>query len=261
VGIWGDTNNADVIVEQNWIELNYGEGVIYEISQNATIRGNVFLRNNIPKGAERYATDRSFPSATIFLSGAGGDPRLPSTLTGSAQILVEGNLLQDNWGGITAWEDSNRFCGSPANTSVGYCPRGSSASLRTCIPEMIDDEPYRTDCRWRTSSTTVRDNDFKVAPGSVPGCNARIVMVDEGAHQLLPCAMMALVASVGTEPSWSPYLGSVVQDAIVFRQRNVWLENRYLGPWTFSAGEPGTYLTFATWRSGPFNQDRLSSLQ
>jgi hypothetical protein len=260
-GLWADTNTADVLIEHNWIEYNEGEGVIYEISQNATIRSNVFRWNNLSKGAQRYAEEENFPSAAIYLSGAAGDSRRLAAVSGAAQILVEGNLLENNWGGITAWEDSNRYCGSPANTSIGYCPKGSSASLETCVPELIAQEPYINDCRWRTSGVVVRDNDFKVRPEWVPECEEKTVWIEDEGLPVHPCATMGIISNEGTSPSWSPYLGSGIQDSIVFHQSNLWLENRYVGPWSFSVREPGTYVTFDVWRSRTFGQDRFSSFQ
>ena len=35
------------------------------------------------------------------------------------RIEITGNTFIDNWNGVTLWENADRFCGSPANTSGG----------------------------------------------------------------------------------------------------------------------------------------------
>ena len=45
-------------------------------------------------------------------------------------------MFIDNWGGVILWENSNRFCNSPDNTSTGYCTlvepeRGDDAARAT----------------------------------------------------------------------------------------------------------------------------------
>ena len=43
---------------------------------------------------------------------------------------------------------------------------------------------------------------------------------------------MAVVSNYGTYPAWSPYHGTLVQDAITHDQDNYWYSNDYFGPWT-----------------------------
>ena len=54
VGLWADTNNRDFVVEGNWFEANQDEAFWYEISYNARIRYNTFVRNTLVKG-QQYA--------------------------------------------------------------------------------------------------------------------------------------------------------------------------------------------------------------
>ena len=45
VGLWADTNNRDFLFKGNYISDNDAEGIMYEISYNASIRNNTFIRN------------------------------------------------------------------------------------------------------------------------------------------------------------------------------------------------------------------------
>ena len=46
-GLWADTNNRGFDIEGNYIAGNYDSGLIYEISYNALISDNTFVRNGI----------------------------------------------------------------------------------------------------------------------------------------------------------------------------------------------------------------------
>ncbi len=209
VGLWGDTNNRDVLVAGNLFEGNDDEAFWYEASYNATIRYNTFVRNALVKG-KRYASDGDdFPVAAVYLSEAGGDARVD----GQPRIDISHNHFEDNWGGVTLWENADRFCGSPANTSTGSCTLGGSASPSTCVAPTIDSQPYYSDCRWKTQNVHVHDNEFWVDPAAI-GCSATLY-----------CARSAVVSNYGTFPSWSPYHGDAVQDAITFHQHNRWYRN------------------------------------
>ena len=39
------------------------------------------------------------------------------------QIEIHDNTFEHNWSGITLWENADRFCNSPANTSTGDCTK------------------------------------------------------------------------------------------------------------------------------------------
>jgi hypothetical protein len=52
----------------------------------------------------------------------------------------------------------------------------------------------------------------------------------------------------------------VIQDAITFRQGNVWARNRYIGPWVFVAHDLSTVLDFDSWQADPYGQDVGSTL-
>jgi parallel beta-helix repeat protein len=240
VGIWADTNNNDFMVEDNLIEDNYAEGLFYELSYNMVLSGNTFRRNALPYGRKRAERGDNFPVASVYISESGGDPRVPAR---TDLIDIRGNMFSDNWSGVTLWENADRFCNSPANTSGLSCTL-TAPSLSSCAQPGIASAPLFGDCRWKTQRVLVRENTFEF-DSATPGCAAM-------------CGRMAVLSNYGTYPQWSPYKGWTVADAITFTQGNQWSDNLYYGPWTFVAHDTGRSLSFAAWRSAPYGQDTCS---
>jgi hypothetical protein len=245
-GLWADTDNAGFDIEGNFIADNDGEGIIYEISYNARIANNTLERNAIVQGHADHAGD-NFPIPAIYISESGGDARVPGA--GYSTLAITGNYLKDNWGGVTLWENADRYCGSPANTSGTFCTLGGAASLRTCVAGTINRAPYLSDCRWKTQNVSVTNNDFFIDLAAI-GCTTQ-----------LTCAQQAVLSQVGTSPSWSPYLGAAVQQAITFGQNNHFSGNRYHGGWRFTGFQTGGTMPLKAWQASPFGQDAGSSLQ
>jgi nitrous oxidase accessory protein NosD len=239
-GLWADTNNNDFLIEDNVIEDNDGAAIIYEISYNAVIRANTFRRNNLVDGREFADRGDSFPSATIYLSESGGEPRIPAR---TAKIEFYDNVLENNWSGITLWENADRFCNSAANTSGG-CTLLVPEKDRCAQPD-ISKDPLYDDCRWKTQNVDIHDNRFVVDPREI-GCSAM-------------CARMAVLSNYGTFPEWSPYRGDVVQQSITFAQHNTWHDNHYSGPWTFMTKDTAQVVQPWQWQSAPFSQDAHST--
>src|SRR5258708_21379481 len=129
VGIWADTNNVGFDVENNYISNNYSIGFEYEISYNALIKDNNFINNGWGAGPN----DPGFPTGAIYLSESSGDSRVSNSF-GYSTIAITDNGFTDNWGGVILWENANRFCGSPDNTSSGDCTlvSPSVATTTTC---------------------------------------------------------------------------------------------------------------------------------
>jgi hypothetical protein len=241
-GLWADTNNVDFTIEHNYIAENDGVGFFYEISYNATVRNNTFRRNALVEGP----TNPGFPTGAIYLSEAGGDPRVEGTGT----IDIEGNLFEDNWSGVVLWENADRFCNSPANTSSGTCTLVGEATTRTCVAGTIEDEPYFSDCRWKTQNVSVHDNVFRLRPDEIADC-------DPSAS----CGMQGLFSNWGTYPDWSPYMETTVEENIAFHQNNVFSHNTYEGPWQFMVYDQGTVVDTADWRAEPYHQDDGSTFE
>lgn len=240
-GLWADTNNNDFLIERNVIEDNDATAIFYETSYNATIRDNVLRRNNWVEGRSFVNRGDNFPSAAIYLSESGGEPRIPAR---TDKIEVYDNLLENNWSGITLWENADRFCNSPSNTSTGNCTL-LVADEESCTQPAIASEPLLGDCRWKTQRVEIHHNRFLLDP-EVVGCRAF-------------CARMAVLANYGTYPDWSPYHGEVTREAITFEQKNRWHDNTYVGPWSFMARDTDTVVSPARWRTDPYNQDSRSA--
>ncbi|MFB9687401.1 right-handed parallel beta-helix repeat-containing protein [Amycolatopsis plumensis] len=241
-GLWADTDNNDFLIENNLIEDNDAEALFYEISYNLVFRDNVLRRNSLVAGKRRADKGDNFPVASVYLSESGGEPRVPAR---THLVDIYDNTFEDNWSGITAWENADRFCNSPANTSINTCTK-LVADRTQCSAPGIASPPLYDDCRWKTQLVEVHDNTFRFDPVRA-GCT-------NGS-----CGKMALLSNWGTYPSWSPYQGKVIQDAITHDQGNYWFSNAYYGPWKFVAGDTSRILTAEQWQSTPWDQDNCAS--
>ncbi|MEW2283253.1 right-handed parallel beta-helix repeat-containing protein [Streptomyces sp. NPDC047841] len=240
-GLWADTNNNDFRFEDNLIEKNDGAALIYEISYNAVIRNNTIRRNNWVEGRGSAERGDDFPFGTVYLSEAGGEPRVAAR---TDKIEIYRNLLENNWNGITLWENADRFCNSPANTSSGDCTLLVKDKAR-CAKPAIARAPLYADCRWKTQRVDIHDNRF-VLDRSVVKCTEK-------------CDRMAVLANYGTYPDWSPYKGKRVAEAITLEQHNRWHDNTYRGPWQFVVQDPSRVLDRWQWQGPPYRQDTGST--
>ncbi len=238
VGLWIDTNNYGFNISDNYISDNYAEGIQYELSYNALISDNTLIGNGNGSGV-----------AAIYVSESGGDSRVPGAYSGTFDIT--GNVLTDNWEGISLWENSNRFCGNdqdgdstsictlvaPATYTYTSCRANLSGATSSGSPDYFDN------CRWKTQNVEVTDNTFNFtsAEQSLPGCTAADV-----------CGVNSLFSEYGTAPSdWTgtdPYVGYVVPNNISNNQNNHFADNTYNGPWNFRGFIND--LTQAQWTAG-----------
>ncbi|MEU1179612.1 right-handed parallel beta-helix repeat-containing protein [Streptomyces sp. NPDC005820] len=242
-GLWADTNNNDFLIENNLIEDNDGAALIYEISYNAVIRKNTIRRNNWVEGRANAAGGDTFPFATVYLSESGGEPRVRAR---TDKIEIYRNVLENNWSGITLWENADRFCNSPANTSSGDCTL-LVKNIDRCVPPAIAKAPLYSDCRWKTQRVDIHDNRF-VLDKSVLDCTVM-------------CDRMAVLSNYGTYPDWSPYQGERVAEAITLAQHNRWHDNVYVGPWTFVVHDASRTVGFKQWQVTPYRQDAGSTFR
>jgi Right handed beta helix region len=241
VGLWADTNNAGFNFSGNYISGNYGDGIIYEISYNAQIVNNTFVRNGIVEGP----TNPGFPTGAVYISESGSDSRVNTAY--NQTFAISGNSFQDNWSGVVLWENADRFCNSPANSSTGVCTlvNPSVVNINTCTQANIAKSPYFDDCRWKTQNVAVSNNTFSFTPSDV-GSNCTAAN---------GCGFNGLFSEYGSYPDWSPYQGTVVEDHITFDQNNKFTNNTYVGPWSFMAHDQSTILTLAQWKAAPYDQD------
>jgi hypothetical protein len=242
-GLWADTDNTGFLIEGNLISDNDMEGLFYEISYNARIVHNTFSRNAWVKGQEKD----DFTGA-IYLSESGSDKRAGRDF--GRHLLIAHNRFVNNWSGVMAWENPDRFAGSPANSSSDYTTlvNPKVATVRSCgTPSKIGTKPYFSDCRWKVQHLRVKHNRFVFNPAKIPGCTRDAV-----------CGYQGLFSNYGTYPSWSPYKKYVVPNHITFRQDNRWSDNTYIGPWRFMAHTLGHTISWKKWRSDRFDQDARS---
>lgn len=252
VGLWADTNNIGFNFDGNYINDNDSEGIWYEISYNARIANNTFKRNALVKGRATAARGDNFPIGAIYLSESGGDSRVNGGVYSTLAIV--GNDFQDNWGGVVLWENADRFCASPANTSGGYCTRGNpEVTLATCGDPAsggrVNTAPYYDDCRWKTKNVLVSNNDFRIDKAAL-GCAANNF-----------CGQQGVLSNYGTYPAWSPYQGSVIGKQIAYQQNNRFINNRYTGDWFFTVQDSATKLGLLAWQSAPYNQDEEGAVR
>ncbi|MET8472520.1 right-handed parallel beta-helix repeat-containing protein [Streptomyces sp. NPDC006422] len=240
-GLWADNNNNDFLIENNLIESNDGAALMYETSYNAIVRNNT-MRNNNWVGSRRSAErGDSFPYGTIYVSEAGGEPRVKAR---TDKLDIYRNLLENNWNGITLWENSNRYCNSPANTSTGECTL-LVKDLKKCARPGIAKPPLYDDCRWKTQRVDIHDNRF-VLDKSVVKCTEK-------------CDRMGVLSLYGTYPDWSPYKGTKVGKAIALKQHNRWHDNVYRGSWKFVVEDQSKVVDREDWQDAPYKQDAGST--
>lgn len=257
-GLWADTNDIDFLFDSNWIEHNSGEGIWYEISYNATISRNVLKRNAWASGNNNTGS----PAPAIYISESGGDSRLASATSGSTNLQIKNNLLQDNFSGVSIFENSNRFCNSNGNTSKTYCtpfvsPTQIPAPYDYNYPNPINNThpcytnvssaPYTNNCRWHSKNVQVFNNEFRFDENAVPCAGTY-------------CGVQALFATGSDNISWAPsaYGISTVQNNVMFNNNNKFYNNAYFGNWRFAKGY-GEKIYFNEWTLTPFLQDTGST--
>lgn len=297
-GIWGDTNNAGVVMSGNYISNNGDNAIIYEASYNALIEDNTLTDNGWARGAQNISQGGGgFPEAGgIYVADSGGDSRIPGGSQDISTITVSGNDLVDNWGGVVVWNDSNRFCGPTGGGDPNTCTLGPNASETACVkpgyvfsPDTSNPATYSPsystaaglywDCRYNAKNVLVNHNTFSLNPANIPECQAGsahntmwpgesgyVSGVDGGECGFVSTVSDSAAGSSCTPTSstctGNPYVGDAIEDAVAFYENNVFSDNTYIGPWSFQAPEVGdSSMTFAQWQAAPYDQDAGSSLQ
>jgi Right handed beta helix region len=246
VGLWVDTNNVGFDISNNVITDNTAEAILYETSYNFHITNNYIARNGFVKGLE----NEGFPNPAIYISESGGDARVGSKYANSE---VANNTLVDNWGGVTLWENANRYCAGAGGDHECTRVNPSVATMSTCGTTKLATQPYINDCRWKTQNVSVHDNSFSLTAANVPHCTAA-----NG------CGNNALISQYGTcggpcSPG-DPYMGTIVEDNVTYHQNNHFSNNTYKGPWLFEIHEQNKHVSFSTWKASPYEQDAGSTL-
>ena len=264
-GIWADTNNVGFLVEGNYFNDNAGPAFFYEISYNFLCENNNFIRNCHNVGRRHDAAgDSTYPNAAIYISESGGEASLNGGVY--ADCHIRGNNFEDNWCNIHLYENGNRW-GSDlsGNTSVGYstlmipgqiaCHNAETYPCTTALAYCgdpatggsMDEEPYRTDCRWKTKNVKVHNNIFDLVPARVGIDIAETPGV----------GITALFSEGANLYAWS-YQGNEIRDAITYNQGNEFYDNTYKGSMRWMPWER-VDKTFAQWQASPYNFDAGSS--
>ncbi|MDR2985277.1 MAG: right-handed parallel beta-helix repeat-containing protein, partial [Nocardiopsaceae bacterium] len=252
VGMWADTNNRGFDIEDNYFESNDDNGLAYEISYNALIKHNLFVRNALIAGAK----NPGFPTPALYISESGSDNRV-ATRYGS-KLQITGNMFINNWSGVILWENANRFCGSPDNSSTGECTLVAPhvANIRTCNRAHLykatraDVPDYYDLCRWKTQNVSLTGNLFRFEPSKI----GHTCAAGKG------CGYNGVFSEWGSDPPWSPYMARSVEFHITFSQHNRFASNVYQGPWHFMALEQNQVVSWQTWRQR-YHQDANSTMR
>ena len=133
-GLWPDTNNSGIDMSDNYMSNNMDTAITYEASFNANITDNTMVGNGWnPEGTKEWAGypnglqptaggGPDFADGAIFINNSGGST---GVLSGNSRYLgqmnITGNVLSNNFGGIIAFQDRNRFCGEGADGGDDTC--------------------------------------------------------------------------------------------------------------------------------------------
>jgi len=129
-GIWYDLDNTGSLIEDNVSEDNLASGIFYEISGSATIRKNTVRRNGY--------------GHTQWLWGGG------ITVATSYDVLVEENLVEGNYNGITVTRQSRgpgrtaRNIAFKRNTVTHQGARLGALNRSGAVDDNGDDAMYPT---------------------------------------------------------------------------------------------------------------------
>jgi parallel beta-helix repeat protein len=93
-GLWADTNNINTMFDDNTVSNNWGAGIYDEISFNATIINNTVTNNGMPSSPHGGNRQGWAWDAGIQLRRSGG-------LSSSTPVIISGNVVTDNYNGIS----------------------------------------------------------------------------------------------------------------------------------------------------------------
>ncbi len=133
IGVWLDFNNAGANISHNFIASNWNYAIALEASYNANLSDNTIIGNGWASDGAWPACPRETwscanglgpisgaiyhnPWGAIYLANSGGDGNVASDFSGA--LLVDNNVLTNNFGGVDVFEDPTRYCGQ-SNPNVG----------------------------------------------------------------------------------------------------------------------------------------------
>lgn len=121
-GLWSDSNNINVIYEDNLVVYNYEAGIFHEISFNASIRRNIVMYNNARPAAWLYGAQilvSSSPDTQIYQNFV-----VISALGGNAIVVLQQARGQGDFGEFFAtnnrvFNNTIVFMGDQGESGVG----------------------------------------------------------------------------------------------------------------------------------------------
>lgn len=264
VGLWFDTDNVGALVSGNYIARNWAEALVYEISYNAKIVDNTFLDNTWGLGSYKVW---GFPMAAVYINGSSGNPKIDNGRYST--LAVSDNTFTDNWGGVVAYQNPNRVCGTAGNSSTANCTlvNPSVYTTSSCPANVGSSTPssnpdYYDGCEWPADNISATGNTFTFNPNDIISGTDTLPDITNshcysGANYLdtndspptgnaYDCGFNGLFSLYG---SAAPYTGWAIPDAIMGLpsasdysdvDSNHFSSNTYSGPWAFQAYVQGT---------------------
>jgi parallel beta-helix repeat protein len=113
-GLWADTNNINTTFDDNTVSNNWGAGIYEEISFDATIINNTVTDNGMPSspgGGNRQG----------WAWDAGIQLRRAGALHASAPLIISGNIVANNYNGISLIESPRSDCTKKTIDLHGPC--------------------------------------------------------------------------------------------------------------------------------------------
>lgn len=274
VGLWFDTDNVGALVDGNYIAANWAEGAVYEISYNADITANTFLDNGWGVGS--YSGPADFPLGDgLYINGSAGDAALDGGLY--SPLAVTANVFTDNWDGIVIYQNPDRICGTPGNSSTGSCTLVDPSVYNTtscgdwaagASPTGPSGDPdYYDGCQWKANNIDVSGNTFNFNPSDIingssavdlpditysdcySGPNFRDTSAAPPTGNDYWCGFNGMFAAGGSLAPFTGNVGAYVVAAAIMGKTgssgeapdtNTWAHNTYAGPWAFQAYYQGT---------------------
>jgi parallel beta-helix repeat protein len=204
-GIWLDFDHSGADISGNYLSSNWGAGIAYEASYNANITDNTLVGNewasngpwphgyngglcgntDCAVGGGAQGGFYGFPEATISIANSGGNPNLdavpvPNTIpvTGCptncvvhsryvGQLLVENNVLIDNFGGVALFTDTDRYPGNINVDSACGFPMAPFTQNFTNPTYYLQTDSVQT----ASSDATITGNAVTTPAGTTGICN------------------------------------------------------------------------------------------
>ena len=164
VGLWADTNNRGFEFEGNYISNNESSGIMYEISYNAVIEWNTFVRNGIVGGPK----NPGFPTSAIYISESGSDPRVKTAV--QHPVPDRGERLHRQLGRRDPVGERQPLLRVPGQLQQRRLHPGQqrAGEASTCSDHtLIKAEALHHDCRWKVQNVVVTNNTFNFNPATV----------------------------------------------------------------------------------------------